>query len=296
MKLERYWLVVKPGIIFGNLIAAAGGFLLAARGAPDPVLLLATLAGLSLVVASGCAFNNCIDSDIDRKMARTRNRVLVTGAMSRKAAFAHGLVLGVAGFALLWSLAGWLPFAWAAFGFAIYVGAYSLWLKRRSVYGTLIGSLSGAVPPVAGYCAVTGRVDSGAWILLVMFCLWQMPHSYAIAIFRLADYQAAGIPVLPVVRGIDRAKQQIVLYILAFAVATVMLAVGGYAGYGYLAVACTTSVWWLSMAVGGYRPQIDERAWARRVFFCSIITITALSVMMALDGRGPVPVHSLSLT
>jgi protoheme IX farnesyltransferase len=93
-------------------------------------------------------------------------------------------------------------------------------MKRKSVYGTLVGSLSGAVPPVAGYCAASGRFDSGAAILLLMFCLWQMPHSYAIAIFRFKDYEAAKIPVLPVVKGISEAKQQIVLYILAFAVAT----------------------------------------------------------------------------
>lgn len=288
MKLKRYFLVVKPGIIAGNLISAAGGFLLAAQGRVDMALLWATLLGLSLVVASGCAFNNCIDRDIDARMRRTQKRVLVTGAMSVRAAFAHGVVLGLAGFGLLWTGTNALTFTCALAGFVIYVGVYSLWMKRHSVYGTLVGSLSGAVPPVAGYCAVTGRFDMGALILLAMFSLWQMPHSYAIAIFRLQDYEAAGIPVLPVVRGVSKAKQQIVLYILAFAVATVMLTVGGYAGLGYLAVACATSLWWLRMAVSGYRPSIDERVWARRVFFFSIITITALSVMMALDFRAPV--------
>lgn len=288
MKLKRYVQVIKPGIIFGNLISAAGGFLLAAQGQVNWLLMLATLAGLSLVVASGCAINNWIDRDIDGKMQRTRKRVLVTGAMTGKAAMAHGIVLGLAGFAVLWFGTNPLVAGITLFGFVIYVGVYSLYMKRHSVYGTLVGSLSGAVPPVAGYCAVTGRFDSGALILMVMFSLWQMPHSYAIAIFRLQDYQAAGIPVLPVVKGIERAKQQIVLYILAFAVATIMLAVGGYAGYGYLAVACATSLWWLKMALAGYEPRIDERIWARKVFFFSIITITALSVMMAVDFQ-PTP-------
>lgn len=288
MKLKRYLLVTKPGIIVGNLISAAGGFLLAAQGRVDFMLMLATLGGLSLVVASGCSLNNCIDRDIDARMQRTQKRVLVTGAMSPRAAFAHGIVLGLAGFALLWFCANALAFACALAGFVIYVGVYSLYMKRHSVYGTLVGSLSGAVPPVAGYCAVTGRFDMGALILLAMFSLWQMPHSYAIAIFRLHDYEAAGIPVLPVVRGVGKAKQQIVLYILAFAVATVMLAVGGYVGYGYLAVACATSLWWLKMALSGYRVSVDERVWARQVFFFSIVTITALSVMMAFDFQAPV--------
>jgi protoheme IX farnesyltransferase len=287
VKLKRYLSVTKPGIIFGNLIATVGGFLLASQGRPDWLLLVATLAGVSLVVASGCAINNCIDRDIDARMSRTRSRVIVTGAMSVRAALAHGLVLGVAGFACLALWTSALTVACVAFGFAIYVGAYSLWMKRSSVYGTLVGSLSGAVPPVAGYCAAAGHWDSGALILLVMFCLWQMPHSYAIAIFRLADYEAANIPVLPVVRGISAAKRQIVLYILAFAMATLMLAAGGYAGHGYLIVACATSLWWLRMALAG-KTAPDDRVWARQVFVFSIITITALSVSMAVDWQVPV--------
>ncbi|OHX17471.1 protoheme IX farnesyltransferase [Chromobacterium amazonense] len=296
MKLKRYLQVTKPGIIFGNLISAVGGFLLAAQGPVDWWLLLATVSGLVLVVASGCAINNCIDQDIDAKMTRTQKRVLVTGAMSTKAALAHGIVLGLAGFAILWRWTNPLAFGWVLFGFVIYVGVYSLYMKRNSVYGTVVGSLSGAVPPVAGYCAVTGRFDMGAAILLLMFSLWQMPHSYAIAIFRFKDYEAAGIPVLPVVRGISSAKQQIVLYILAFAAATVMLVFGGYAGYGYLAVACATSLWWLKMALSGYKRETDDRAWARQVFFFSIITITALSVMMAVDGKTPADGHRPMLT
>ncbi|EHC93661.1 Heme O synthase CtaB, partial [Salmonella enterica subsp. enterica serovar Senftenberg str. A4-543] len=103
-----------------------------------------------------------------------------------------------------------------------------------------------AAPPVIGYCAVTGDFDSGAAILLAIFSLWQMPHSYAIAIFRFKDYQAANIPVLPVVKGISVAKNHITLYIIAFAVATLMLTLGGYAGYKYLVVAAVVaavSVW-----------------------------------------------------
>ena len=210
MKLKRYLLVTKPGIIFGNLIAVAGGYFLAAQGQIDLGLLLATVIGLSLVVASGCVMNNCIDRDIDRHMQRTRGRVLVTGQISLLAALAHGVVLGLAGFGLLWWYTTPVATALAAFGFFIYVGVYSLWMKRRSVYGTLVGSLSGAMPPVVGYCAVTGQFDTGAALLLLIFCLWQMPHSYAIAIFRFDDYSAAGIPVLPVKEGIRVTKQHIV--------------------------------------------------------------------------------------
>ncbi len=287
MKLRRYLMVTKPGIIMGNLIATAGGFFLAAQGHVDVTLLLATVIGLSLVVASGCAINNCIDRDIDSRMQRTRNRVTVTGEISPAAALMHALVLGVAGFALLAWQTNPVALFFAAAGFVVYVGVYSLWMKRSSVYGTLIGSLSGAVPPVVGYCAVSGTFDTGAAILLLMFCLWQMPHSYAIGIFRYADYEAAGIPVLPVAQGISKAKLHIVLYILAFALVTVLLTATGYAGYGFLSVACATSLWWLGMALRGWRVDVDDYGWARQVFGFSIITITALSVAMAVDFRAP---------
>lgn len=285
MKLKRYLLVTKPGIIFGNLIAVAGGYFLAAQGQIDLGLLLATVTGLSLVVASGCVMNNCIDRDIDRHMQRTRGRVLVTGQISVLAALTHGVVLGLAGFGLLWWYTTPVATALAAFGFFIYVGVYSLWMKRRSVYGTLVGSLSGAMPPVVGYCAVTGQFDTGAALLLLIFCLWQMPHSYAIAIFRFDDYSAAGIPVLPVKEGIRVTKQHIVRYILAFAAAALMLTLSGFAGYGYLVIALLVSIWWLLIALSGYREEVDDRVWARKLFGFSIIAITALSLMMSIDFR-----------
>lgn len=285
--LTRYLLVTKPGIIMGNFISVAGGFFLAAQGHVDITLLLTTLMGLSLVVASGCAINNCIDRDIDSRMQRTCKRVTVTGEMSGKAAMAHGVLLGITGFALLAYFTNPVAVFFAAFGFVIYVGVYSLWMKRNSVYGTLVGSLSGAVPPVVGYCAVSGSFDTGAAILLLMFCLWQMPHSYAIAIFRYADYEAAGIPVLPVAQGISKAKLHIVLYILAFALVTALLTATGYAGYGFLSVACATSLWWLGMALRGWKMDVNDYSWARQVFAFSIITITALSVAMALDFQAP---------
>lgn len=280
---KRYLQVTKPGIIMGNLISVAGGFFLASRGEIDWILMLATVIGLSLVVASGCVINNYVDRDIDAKMQRTRNRVTVNGEMSGKAAFFHGVVLGIIGFALLAFFTNWVAVAFAVFGYVVYVGLYTLYFKRKSVYGTFVGSLSGAVPPVVGYCAAAGQFDAGAAILLTMFCIWQMPHSYAIAIFRYKDYEAAGIPVLPVSQGIAKAKRHIIFHIALFAIVAALLPLTGYVGIGFMVVALATSLWWLAMALRGYRPGIDVNGWARQVFFFSIITVTALSVTMALD-------------
>ncbi|KAB1579908.1 heme o synthase [Serratia marcescens] len=280
--IKQYLQVTKPGIIFGNLISVVGGFLLASKGSIDYPLFLATLVGVSLVVASGCVFNNYIDRDIDKKMERTKNRVLVKGLIAPSVTLVYATALGIVGFALLYIAANPLAMWLAVMGFVVYVGVYSLYMKRHSVYGTLIGSLSGAAPPVIGYCAVTNEFDAGALILLAIFSLWQMPHSYAIAIFRFKDYQAANIPVLPVVKGISVAKNHITVYILAFMIATLMLALVGYAGYKYLIVAAAVSVWWLGMALRGYKTENDS-VWARKLFVFSIVAITSLSVMMSID-------------
>ncbi|KPY16120.1 Protoheme IX farnesyltransferase [Pseudomonas coronafaciens pv. porri] len=282
MSLKHFIQITKPGIIFGNVLSVAGGFFLASKGNIDFSVFLAAVIGTSLVVASGCVFNNCIDRDIDQRMERTRNRVLVQGLVSLKLALLYATALGVAGVALLYTKANPLAALFAVIGFVIYVGFYSLYLKRRSVHGTLVGSLSGAMPPVIGYCAVSNSFDFAALTLLVMFSLWQMPHSYAIAIFRFNDYSAAKIPVLPVKRGILVTKRHILLYILAFLVATLMLTVGGYAGLNYLAVAAGMGMYWLYMAWKGYK-AVDDTVWARKLFVFSIFTITALSVMMSVD-------------
>ncbi|QLK87272.1 protoheme IX farnesyltransferase [Arsenophonus endosymbiont of Aphis craccivora] len=281
--MKQYLQVTKPGIIFGNLMSVIGGFLLAAKGIIDYPLFIATLLGVSLIIASGCVFNNYIDRDIDRIMERTKNRPLVKGLIAPKFCLIYATLLGIAGIALLYIATNALAALLAVIGFIIYVGIYSLYMKRKSVYGTLVGSLSGAAPPVIGYCAVADQFDMGALILLLIFSLWQMPHSYAIAIFRFKDYQTANIPLLPVIKGISVAKTHIFLYILAFMVATIMLTISGYAGYKYLIVAAAVSLWWLGMAISGFKNQNDDRLWARKLFIFSIVAITSLSVMMSID-------------
>lgn len=291
--IKQYLLVTKPGIIFGNLVSVIGGFFLASKGSLDLPLFLATITGVSLVIASGCAFNNYIDQDIDRIMERTKNRVLVQGLISPKVTLVYATVLGLVGVALLDIVANRLAALLAVMGFVVYVGLYSLWLKRKSVYGTLIGSLSGAAPPVIGYCAVSNQFDMAALILLLIFSLWQMPHSYAIAIFRFKDYQSASIPVLPVKYGISVTKNHIFRYILAFAVSTLMLTLSGYAGYSYFIVATLISISWLAMAQAGFKTTNDQ-VWAKKLFMFSIIAITTLSVMMSIDFTTTDPAQFLT--
>jgi protoheme IX farnesyltransferase len=290
--IKNYFFVAKPGIILGNLISAAGGFFLASRGRIDLAVLLWTVIGISLVVACGCVLNNCADRHTDRIMSRTRNRVLAKGLMSLKAAIFYASLLGLAGTAVLWTVTNWLSVAVVLTGLTIYVGVYTLYLKRTCVYGTLIGSLAGAAPPLAGYCAVTNRFDMGAVILLGIFSLWQMPHSYAIAVFRFKDYKAAEIPVLPVKQGVRAARRHIIGFILAFLAAAPLLTFSGYTGYKYLAAAVAVSLSWLYMAWTGYGKS-ENRLWGKRLFVFSILSIIVLSVMMSVDFTRPVPPHML---
>lgn len=284
--IRKFILVAKPGILLANLVSAAGGFFLASRGEVNRPLLLAAVSGIGLVVACGCVLNNCIDRDLDRSMARTRHRAVATGCLSVQAAVCYAALLGIAGTILLWRETNPLCTTLVLVGFAVYVGAYSLVLKRRSVSATLIGSLAGAAPPVAGYCAVSNHFDMEALILLFIFSLWQIPHSYAIAIFRWQDYAAAAIPVLPIKRGTAAAKRHIVGYILAFVTATLLLSVDGYTGYRYFAAAAFMGMTWLMLACAGYRTT-DDRLWAKRLMVFSILNITVLSVMMSIDVTLP---------
>ncbi|EIM94059.1 protoheme IX farnesyltransferase [Paraburkholderia hospita] len=284
---RSYLQLTKPGIVVGNLISVTGGFLLASQGNINWFQGFLVTLSVALVVASGCIINNVIDRDIDCLMKRTCKRPTVTGEVSVNAALSCASVLGVSGATLLYCVTpGLLPVCLVLAGLVVYVGLYSLHFKRSSVHGTLIGSFSGAVPPVVGYCSVGGGFDAAALTLLVMFSLWQMPHSYAIAIFRAGDYGSASIPVLPVVRGIPIAKRHIAAYIVAFTGATLALGILGYVGTFYMLVAFFGGVYWFGLAVAGWTTNNDRR-WAKEIFFTSIVLISLLSAAMSLDYYRP---------
>lgn len=278
---KTYYSLTKPGIIRGNVITAAAGFFLASRGHVNFWLLGATLAGLSLVIASACVFNNYIDRDIDAKMSRTKQRALVRGQISNRHALIFARLLGVLGALILALYTNLLTFALAVTGFVFYVFVYGIW-KRKSVHGTLVGSISGAIPPVVGYTAVTGHLDPAALILFLILVVWQMPHFYAIAIYRQPDYEAAGIPVMPIKQGIRRTKITMLVYTLAFIPVAASLTIFGYTGLMYLAIVLVLGLVWLVTCLRGLSTTNDQR-WAQQMFKFSLIVLTALSVTIPLQ-------------
>ncbi len=285
--IKDYYSIVKPGIIYGNALTLVAGFMLASQGSVKVGLLLLTLIGLSCVIGSGCVFNNYIDRDIDALMERTKGRVMVKGSLSPSYALVYGTVLGVVGFCILVLFTNRVTVIVSMIGFFVYVGIYSMWLKRSSTHSSIIGSISGAVPPVIGYLAVTGSFDRGALLLFFILALWQMPHSLAIAIYRLRDYQAASIPVLPVRKGIYRTKVQILVYTILFVIFTGLLYVYGYAGKLYLFIMIVLGTLWVLFALKGFFISADEdKLWARSVFLFSLIILTVFSGLLILGiGR-----------
>lgn len=277
----NYYLLTKPGIVLGNLITLAAGFLLASKGSIHIELFLATLFGLALIMASACVLNNYIDVDMDKKMERTKNRPLVKELVSGRNAIFFAVFLGILGNLILLVYTNLLTVAVAAVGFFVYVVLYSLW-KGRTIYGTAIGSVAGATPPIVGYCAVSNHLDAGALILFMMLVLWQMPHFFSIAIYHFDDYVAAKIPVLPVKKGMQQTKVHMVLYILTFIVTAMFLTVFNYTGYLYLTAAVTLGVAWLWLCLKGFQ-STNNPLWGCRMFRLSLVLITVICFIIPFD-------------
>jgi protoheme IX farnesyltransferase len=283
--LRTYYRLTKPGIVYGNLIFALAGFLLAADGHIRPGLLLAAMGGQALVIASACVFNNVIDRNVDSRMARTKKRAIVQKTISIPAALIYGGILTAIGFGLLAAYTNWLAVLVVLAGFIIYVFVYAA-AKRWNEHGTLIGSVAGSVPPVGGYVAVTGRLDGGALLLFLILTFWQMPHFYAIATYRLKDYRTAGLPVLTVRRGIKAAKVQSVLYIIAFIIAAAFLTVYNYTGYIYLVIMTALGLNWLRLAINGFYTK-DDNKWGKQVFLFSLVITMVFSGLLAINAWIP---------
>ncbi len=272
---KTYFELTKPGILFGNSITATGGFLLASRGAFNFSLFLMTLLGLAFIMASGCVFNNCIDRKYDAKMKRTQNRALVKEDLSLKQAIIYATFLGLSGSFLLGYFVNSLTLSLALIGLVIYVVFYS-YCKHYSSYSTLIGSLAGAIPPAVGYCAVSNQFDLGALLIFSWLVLWQMPHFYAIAIYRLEEYAKASLPVLPIAKGMLTTKVHMMLYIIAFIGLSAFLTLFNYTGPLFLVIATLLGLGWLRIALKGFKCK-EDKAWGRKMFLVSLVVIITLS-------------------
>ncbi len=284
--LKKYLFLTKPGILFGNFVTTLGGYFVAAQGSVDFLLLFITLLGTTLVVASGCVVNNVIDQDIDQKMQRTQNRAMVKKSVSVPVALVYSLLLGVTGFSILWFGVNEYAFLFAVIGFVVYVGFYSLWTKRTTIHQTIVGSISGAAPPVIGYTAVANQFDMGALLIFLGYALWQMPHSWGIAVYRFEDYKNAGIPILPVARSIHRTKIESLIYVVLFCITMNGLFVYGYANWIYMVVLNLLCLYWVYLSIQGFKAENDQ-LWAKQYFMFSVKLITVISLLFSFTSTAP---------
>ena len=280
--LGAFAALTKPRIIVLLLVTTVPAMFLAAGELPSLWLIAATLLGGTLAAASANAINMYLDRDIDEVMLRTRHRPLPGHRIRPDAALRFGYSLGVVAFAFLAVTVNLLAALLALSAIVFYVFIYTMWLKRSTVQNIVIGGAAGAVPVLVGWAAVTGGLDWPAWVLFAVIFVWTPPHFWALAMRVKDDYAAAGVPMLPVVRGEDETRRQILVYSVALVVTTLLLAPADGIGIIYLAAAVGLGGAFVGRAALLWRRPSDARAWG--LFKFSILYLGALFGAVAIDA------------
>lgn len=279
--LSDYVALTKPRIILLLEVTTLAAMVMAARGWPSTGTVFATLAGGALAAGGANAINMWFDRDIDRTMVRTRERPIPGGRIAAGHALAFGISLGVAAFVLLGVAVNLLSALLAISALLFYIGVYTMWLKRTSIQNIVIGGAAGAVPPLVGWAAVTGRLDLTAVYLFAIVFFWTPPHFWALATLMRADYARAGVPMLPVVQGMARTRAAILNYTVLMILVTLLPFLAHSFGWTYLAGAAVLDGTFLAGAVRLVR-DATARA-ASRLFHFSLLYLALLFAVMAAD-------------
>jgi heme o synthase len=284
-KVTAYYRLTKPEIIFLLLVTTVPAMFLAAHRVPSLWLILATLVGGTLAAGSANAINQYLDRDIDEKMKRTRRRPLPSNAVTPDRALRFGFVLGAISFFFLATTVNVLAAELALSAIAFYVFVYTMWLKRTTTQNIVIGGAAGAVPALVGWAAVTGTLAPPAWVLFAIVFVWTPPHFWALAMRYRGDYAAAGVPMLPVVKGEEETRRQIFLYSLVLFAVTLLLVPVGHMGPVYLLTALGLGGAFVYRALRLWRDGDPARSWG--LFKFSIWYLAALFGAVAVDALMP---------
>jgi heme o synthase len=280
-----YFQLTKPRIIVLLLITTVPAMALAEGAVPPFALVLATLVGGAIAAGSANAINCYLDRDVDEVMRRTRSRPLPAHAIEPESALAFGYLLGAVSFLFLATTVNVLAATLALAAIAFYVFVYTLWLKRTTAQNIVIGGAAGAAPALVGWAAVTGTVGLPAWILFAIVFVWTPPHFWALALRYSGDYAAAGIPMLPVVRGAAETRRQILLYSLVLFGTSLALVPVGRMGAVYAAAAIVLGGWFVLRALRLWRSS--SPADSMRLFRFSIVYLALLFGAVAVDAALP---------
>lgn len=280
--VSDYIRLTKPRIIVLLLVTTAAAMFVAADGRPGGWPLLWTMIGGYLAAGGANAINQFVDRDIDATMSRTTDRPVVSGRVSPTRALIFGVALGVASALLLGLMVNWLAAALAVTGLLVYVGVYTIWLKRSTPHNIVIGGAAGAVPPLVGWAAATGTLSLEAWLLFAIVFFWTPPHFWALALILSKDYASVRVPMLPVVAGEAETRFQIVVWSLVmFGVSLLPVASGG-AGAIYFGLALVLGAIFVALALAAWRET--GLRYTRHTFKYSLLYLALLFLSLVVDA------------
>ena len=290
-----YFALMKPRVMFLVVFTALVG-LVAAPGHMHPVLAVAALLCIAVGAGAAGALNMWYDADIDARMARTSARPIPRGRITADEARAFGTVLAIGSVICLGLMANWVAAGLLALTIAFYVFVYTMWLKRSTPQNIVIGGAAGAVPPMIGWAAATGTVSLESLVLFLIIFMWTPPHFWALALLRARDYERAGVPMLPVVKGEDETRRQILVYSLILAPLGCVPAIVGLGGGLYTVAAGFLGAFFVMFAYACYSERVGpdaERA-AKNLFAYSVLYLFLLFAVLLVEqgfglGRSSMP-------
>ncbi len=280
-----YYSLLKPGVMRLSIFTAFIG-LVAAPGSIDPVIAIAAVLAIAVGAGASGALNMWYDEDIDTRMERTRNRAVPAGRIPAGEALTLGLVLSFLSVFSLAFMVNYVAAGLLALTIFYYVVFYTMWLKRRTPQNIVIGGAAGALPPMIGWAAVTGDVSFASLSLFAIIFMWTPPHFWALSLYRMGDYEAAGIPMMPVVAGRKSTRFQILVYALLLAPTALLPLVFGFVGSVYGIAAVILNVLFVYYAFNIWRGHGEEEAAARKLFRFSIFYLFAIFLTLGLDAGG----------
>ena len=280
-KLGAYIALTKPEVSLLVLMTTGAGFYMGVRGPMPWLHMLHVIFGTMMIAAGTAALNHYIERESDRFMRRTASRPLPTGQLTPAEALRFGLALALAGAVDLYGSAGSIAFLLGVFTSLSYLLAYTP-LKKRTVWATFIGAIPGAIPPMIGWTAATGKLGTGAWLLFAILFLWQFPHFHAISWMYREDYARAGILMLPVVdKDGTRTFRQIILYAASLVAVSLLPAIMGFAGMLYFFGALVTSTGLVQVCLWAATAKPNTRA--KWLMHATVLHIPILLGLMMYD-------------
>ncbi len=277
-----YYELGKPRVVLLIMFTAFVGMLLAVPGWPPLNALVFGNLGIALAASSAAAINHVLDRRFDREMGRTKGRPIPLGHVTEKQAFIYAMMLGAISMAMLVFLVNTLTAMLTFFSLIGYAVVYTVWLKHATPQNIVIGGAAGAAPPVLGWCAVTNTIDPHALLLFLIIFVWTPPHFWALAIARRDDYAKVGIPMLPVIYGVEFTRLHILLYTVLLLLVTLLPYLTGMSGLVYLASAVVLGGIFLGYAVR-MKWQPDNVHLPMRTFAFSITYLALLFAALLLD-------------